>query len=114
MKPRALAYALSFGSLWCFAAAAQQLPRFDIEATCKGAHALTKEDSNPAQGCVRDETDAQHQLQAIWSSTAAANRETCAQEAQIGGSPSYVDMLTCVQMREGTLSSTPPRQRRQP
>ena len=114
MKPRTLAYALSFGAFWCCAVTAQQPPRFDIEATCRRAQAPTKEDSNPVQGCVRDERDAQHQLQAIWSSTAAANRETCAQEAQIGGSPSYVDMLTCLQMREGTLSATPPRQRRQP
>jgi hypothetical protein len=114
MKPRALAYGLLFGSFWCVAAIAQQLPRFDIQATCRGAQGLTKEDSNPVQGCVQDETNAQHQLQTIWSNTAAANRKTCAEEAQIGGSPSYVDMLTCIQMREGTLSATPPRQSGQP
>ena len=114
MKPRALAYALMLGSFWCFPASAQQLPRFDIEATCRDAPALTAEDRDPVQGCMRDETNAERQLQAIWSGTAAASRETCAGEAQVGGSPSYVDMLTCVQMQEGTASTSPPRRRRQP
>jgi hypothetical protein len=48
-------------------ATAQQLPRFNIEATCRTAQALTPEDRDPVQGCMRDEADAERQLQAVWS-----------------------------------------------
>ena len=93
---------------------AQQVPRFNIEATCKAAQPLTAEDRNPYEGCMRDEANAERQLQGMWSSAAAARRETCGQEAQIGGTPSYVDMLTCLQMAQGTASTVPPRRRRTP
>jgi len=34
---------------------AQQLPRFDIEATCREAQPLGPEDRDPYQGCMKDE-----------------------------------------------------------
>jgi hypothetical protein len=114
MKARTLACALVFGSVWGSAATAQQLPRFNIEAICSTAQALTAEDRDPVQGCIRDETAAERQLEQVWTATAAADRETCAAETQVGGSPSYVDVLTCLQMRQGGASTAPPRRRRQP
>jgi hypothetical protein len=113
MKACTLASALLFGSL-CGSATAQQLPRFNIEATCRTAQALTAEDRDPVQGCMRDEADAERQLQAIWSSASAAHRQTCAAETQVAGPPSYVEVLTCLQMQQGTASTAPPRRRRQP
>src|ERR687897_562141 len=82
-------------------AAAQQVPRLDIEATCRAAPRLLAEDPNPYEGCMQDETDAERELKAMWGSAAAAHRETCAAEAQIGGSPRHFDMLTCLQMAQG-------------
>jgi hypothetical protein len=114
MKARTLAYALVIGSVWSFAATAQQLPRFNIEAICSTAQALTAEDRDPVQGCIRDERDAERQLREVWPATAAAHRETCAAETQVGGSPSYVEVLTCLQMYQGGTPTTPPRRRRQP
>jgi hypothetical protein len=114
MRTRILAYGLALASLWGTAATAQPLPRFDIEATCRTAQALTAEDRDPVQGCMRDEADAERQLRAVWSSAAASHRETCAAETQIGGPPSYVDVLTCLQMYQGTGSTAPQRRRRQP
>jgi hypothetical protein len=95
-------------------AAAQQLPRLDVEATCRAAPRLLAEDANPFDGCMRDERDAQRQLQEMWSGAAAAHRQACAEEAQIGGSPSYVDMLTCLQMAQGNTPAAEPRRRRTP
>lgn len=114
MKAGTLAYALSFGALWGFAAAAQQLPRFDIQASCRSAQALTVEDRDPVQGCMRDEAEAERQLQAIWGGAAATHRETCAAQARLVGSPSYVEVLTCLQMYQGAASTAPPHRRRQP
>jgi hypothetical protein len=92
-------------------AVAQQVPRLDIEATCRAAPRLLAEDANPYDGCMRDETDAERELKTMWGSAAAAHRERCAGEAQIGGSPSYVDMLTCLEMAQGAASTKPRRQR---
>jgi hypothetical protein len=113
VKPRILIAALSFCPVLGSGAVAQQLPRFDIEASCRTAQALTAEDRNPVQGCLRDEADAERQLQAIWSGAPSGPRETCAKETQVGGSPSYVDVLTCLQMFQGGASTAPPRRRRQ-
>ncbi len=114
MKARTLAYALSVGGLWGFAAVAQQIPRFDIAASCRSAQALTAEDRDPVQGCMRDEAEAERQLQIVWSGAAATHRETCAAQAKLVGSPSYVEVLTCLQMYQGTTSTAPPHRRRQP
>jgi hypothetical protein len=101
-------------SLGAPSAEAQQVPRFDIEATCKAAQPLTAEDRNPYESCMRDEIDAERQLKGMWSSASTGHRETCGQEAQIGGTPSYVDMLTCLQLAQGTASTAPPQRRRAP
>src|SRR5215218_7021906 len=109
MKPLTLVFALA--GLACGPAMAQQLPRFNIEAICSTAQALTPEDRDPVQGCIRDETAAERQLQEVWTAAAAAQRETCAAETQVGGSPSYVDVLTCLQIRQGVAPTAPPRRR---
>ena len=114
MKTRTLVYASAFSCMWGFSATAQQVPRLVIEATCKAEQHLIAGDRNPYDGCMSDETAAERQLQGMWSSASAAHREMCGQEAQIGGTPSYVDMLTCLQMAQGTTSTAPPRQRRTP
>jgi hypothetical protein len=36
----------------------------------------------------------------------------CGQEAQIGGTPSYVDMLTCLQIAQGTTPTVTSRRRK--
>jgi len=114
MKACTLACALSFVVFGSYSVSAQQVPRFDIAAGCKAALALTPEDKDPIRGCIQDETDAERQLQTIWSSAAATHRETCTAKAQLVGPPSYVDLLVCLQMYEGEASVAPPRRRRQP
>jgi hypothetical protein len=114
MRIDCLAYALVFGSIGGFAAHAQSLPQFDISATCRTAQPLTAEDRDPVQSCMREETAAERQLQQVWGTAPAAQRETCAGETQVGGFPSYVDVLTCLQMYQGATSTASPRRRRQP
>jgi hypothetical protein len=114
MQARTLVFALTLASLWAGATAAQQLPRFNIETTCRTAQALTAEDRDPVQGCMRDEAEAERQLQTVWTSAAAAHREACEAETRVEGFPSYVDVLTCLQMYQGVAPSAPPRRRKQP
>ena len=81
---------------------AQQLPTFNIEETCRAAHPLGPEDRDPYQGCMRDEGAARSELQRRWTQLNAGNRDLCAEETRIGGYPSYVEVLTCLQMFGGT------------
>src|SRR4051794_9193586 len=112
MKANMLGTIVLLGSLSGVPAMAQQLPRFNVEATCKEARPLTPQDTNPYESCIRDETEAERQLREIWSSAAEGLRATCAREAQIGGTPSYVDMLTCLQIAQGTTPTGTSRRRK--
>src|SRR5947207_2632311 len=83
-----------------------QVPKLNVEATCKGSEA-----ANKAMGlalpqnfekCMSDENSAQQQLGPIWSSYPATIRAQCEGEATAAGNPSYVDLLVCLQMTDGT------------
>lgn len=111
MRTCTLGLVLICSSLWASSAMAQQPPRFNVEATCRAARPLTAEDTNPYESCMRDETSAERQLQGMWSGAAVAQREMCAQESQIEGTPSYVDMLTCLQIAQGTAPTVQRRKR---
>ena len=112
MKAYTLGMMVLLGSLSSFPATAQEPPRFNVEATCKAAQPLSAQDTNPYESCMRDETAAEQQLRDIWSSAAVNQRSMCGQEAQIGGTPSYVDMLTCLQIAQGATPTSPSRRRK--
>lgn len=112
MRAYTLGMMVLLGSLGALPAAAQEPPRFNVEATCREAQPLTPQDTNPYESCMRDETAAERQLREIWSSSAPGQRDICGQEAQIGGTPSYVDMLTCLQIAQGTSPTVASRRRK--
>lgn len=85
-------------------ALAQDIPRFDLQKTCGVVGNGAEETS---RGCVASEQDARAQLERRWTSFKPDTRRTCAQETQIGGSPSYVEVLTCLELAEGNLQPTP-------
>ena len=89
---------LAFIVLTTSAALGGELPRYDVEAMCRAAPNLGASARTTDQNCVRDETQARTQLGQQWAGFDAQRREMCVQEASIGGSPSYVDLLTCLQM----------------
>jgi hypothetical protein len=61
---------------------------------------------------MSDEQAAERDLQRQWASFNPGNRTTCVQETGIGGYPSYVEVLTCMQMFGAETSPAPLRQRR--
>ena len=85
------------------------VPKLNVEATCRGSVEADK-----AMGlalpqsydkCMSDENSARDQLGPIWSSYSPAVRAQCEGEATAAGEASYVDLLTCLQMTDG--SATP-------
>jgi hypothetical protein len=48
--------------------------------------------------CQRDEQDARSKLEKDWSQYSAAQRNQCDGLVTTGGAPSYVELLTCLEM----------------
>src|SRR4051794_24742471 len=84
--------------------AADTVPQFKIES-CREA-----EDSGPAsrnaQSCFRDEQTAKETLQQKWSSYDSSQKKHCALLMKAGGMPSYVELLTCIEMKTEPTTST--------
>jgi hypothetical protein len=69
-------------------------PRFDIEASCKGVASA----GGTPSACREDERKAQTALEAKWQAYRPANRNQCLEAAKLVGSPSYVQLLTCLEL----------------
>jgi hypothetical protein len=83
-------------------AAADGVPNLDVEAGCRAAARMGDQlslDSTLRQ-CLADERGAQDQLEKQWSQFAPALRQRCLATTETGGSPSYVEVLVCLQMAQ--------------
>jgi len=87
-------FALVLGS-HAFIAVADGMPAFDAAPGCRAAAEVAPEGFN---ACMKDEQGARAQLALQWETFIASDRATCAQNETAGGSPSYVELLTCLQM----------------
>jgi hypothetical protein len=95
--------------------AADAVPRFDTSLSCKsaGAAAVMGGDQKGARNtaaCEQDERDAHVKLDQEWGSYNAAQREHCVSMSTLGGSPSYVELLTCLEIAKAA-SQLPPSDR---
>jgi hypothetical protein len=93
-------------------ALAAEVPGLAIEATCRAAPRLEASDPDPYQSCMKDEQAARSELEQQWASFNPQHRETCMEQTRVGGSPSYIDVLTCLQMYAGMPPTRPPRRPR--
>jgi hypothetical protein len=74
------------------------LPKLDVKATCRRAQPLAAGEKSAYQSCIDDEIRAQKELSHKWSRYKAAARATCTQETRIGGTPSFVELVTCLEL----------------
>jgi hypothetical protein len=83
-------------------AVADQVPAFDISRSCKLDTAETTGGpvDQAVKNCVDDENDARKQLVGQWSKFSASSKAQCIPLEGIGGDPSYVSLLTCLQMNQ--------------
>ena len=87
-------FALAFASQ-LIVTVADEVPAFDTAPGCRAAIALMP---GSLEACMKDEQAARVQLAAQWEKFVAPDRATCTQNETTGGSPSYVELLTCLQM----------------
>jgi hypothetical protein len=78
-------------------AAVESVPTLDTRPTCADA---AKEISvtRTTELCQRSEQEARDALVSQWAGFPAADRQTCVATTRIGGFPSYVQVLTCLEL----------------
>jgi len=89
------------------ALAADAVPQFDIHRLCRSAPiepAMTKRD---APSCENDENSARTKVESDWAQYSSAERARCVRLVTLGGSPSYVELATCLEMSKLAPSVIP-------
>jgi hypothetical protein len=81
---------------------ADSAPKFDIARECRaeGGPKATLD------RCVEDEAQARDQLQPEWTQFSARDKAVCMGETNGDGSPSYVELLTCLEMARDVKKSS--------
>ncbi|WP_019906233.1 hypothetical protein [Methylobacterium sp. 77] len=97
--------ALALVALTGAGSAADGPPTLDVKATCKSdvrAEASVS-DNSTVEGCLRSEEDARKEAQRRWGDYSSAAKSQCEKQFQAGGYPSYVEMVTCLELASGTV-----------
>ena len=73
------------------------VPVLKAGPSCRAESSLADGAVSPA-ACMRQELQARTELRKKWTTFATADRANCLAETNTGGPPSYVELLTCLQM----------------
>lgn len=81
---------------------AEQLPNFDVARNCEASiKAVGSSQAQTIQQCVADENGARAEIETRWAQFSTKLRDRCIAETQVGGGPSYVDVLECLRFGTG-------------
>lgn len=89
-------------------------PNFDAAPACKAAVAINQSIdlavSQDYRSCMDDEASARDELARTWSKYDAQEHRRCIGQTEVGGLPSYVEVLECllVTVNVGNASSGGP------
>lgn len=78
--------------------AADRVPTFNVERTCRPAAAAGVLPGRNSEACQQDENKARGKLEQDWSQYSSAQQAQCANFAGLDRAPSYVELLTCLEM----------------
>lgn len=87
---------LAFGAVTTVAAA-DRVPTLDTRPTCADAEQLVSV-TRTVERCQQSEQQARAALDSQWANFPSADRQTCVATTKIGGFPSYVQVLTCLEL----------------
>jgi hypothetical protein len=92
--------ALAVGFLGVIPAAyAADVPKLAVERMCRDSAKADPSANFDAKRCIDSENRTRDELASKWSSFPAPDRQQCTQLATLGGSASYVALITCLEMR---------------
>ncbi len=81
------------------AMAADGPPKLDVETSCQAA-AQSGVNGRSHDACMTEENDARSALAQHWAQYSAVQQSRCTELVRMGGPPSYVELLTCLDMAE--------------
>ena len=73
-------------------AAAQEMPKFDLTAACRGSGAV-----ETRAKCMQDEQAARDQLAKLWPQFKQSDASRCVHIVTTGGAANYTELLSCLQ-----------------
>ena len=82
-----------------FAAPETDVPRLNVGPTCRPIDPADKTIQIDTERCLKSESDAREQLVRQWTDFPAADRSLCTQTATLTSMASYVDLITCLEMK---------------
>jgi hypothetical protein len=86
---------LAAAAAFVTAAQAAEVPTLDVSPTCRplGGNVIDTD------RCLKSEREAREQLTRDWANFPAADQQLCTQTATMGGTASYVELITCLEMK---------------
>ena len=78
--------------------AADAVPKFDIARNCKAEVGGASAIGETLASCTAAEEHARDALVPLWSTFSQENKVVCMRETTADGSPSYVELQTCLEM----------------
>jgi hypothetical protein len=87
--------------------AADRVPDLNIEPSCHAAATAATVLNRNEDTCKRDENDARGKLDQEWGQFTPMQRGRCVALSTLGGSPSYVELLTCLELAKAAAKLPP-------
>jgi len=84
----------------------ERVPEFNVEPSCRAVSTATIK-GRDASACKRDEQTARTKLDQEWGQFNDAQRTHCVRLSSVGGSPSYVELLTCLELAKQSAELPP-------
>lgn len=83
---------------------ANRVPEFNIEPSCLAAAEAAVTPNRDAKVCKREELTARGKLNNEWGQFTPTQKTHCMSLSTLGGSPSYVELLTCLELAKAAKS----------
>jgi hypothetical protein len=77
---------------------ADSIPRIDVNPSCRAAASGMVGLKQDMSVCLEDENAARDQLVKEWGQFSSDDRTRCTRVSTRGGSPTYTELLVCLQM----------------
>ena len=86
------------------------VPYLDVKTSCSDAQKFSSgsgDKDTAFKGCMQDESNAKTELAKRWSQFKAKDKQDCVEQSR-NPSPSYVEVLTCLEMDSGSMQNASP------
>ncbi len=84
-----------------------QAPQLDIKPSCRAAAGAAVTPNRSVESCERSEIEARDKLQQEWNKYTDEQQGHCVRLSSLGGAPSYVELLTCLEIDQAAKSLPP-------